>query len=321
VRKSYEQADYIYYLPLDTPWNVMKFLDIVQPEMSFFIKYDFWFNYLDGLHGRSIPVYVISAIFREDQYFFKWYGRWACLHLRNVSHFFVQNIESENLLNSVGVQQVTVTGDTRFDRVAAIASQNSPIPLIEKFCAGKQVFIAGSSWAPDEEVFIPLVQKDGRGLKYIIAPHDTSARRIKHIRERIDRHVILFSELNDDNAGSADILIIDSVGLLSKLYRYATIAYIGGGFGAGIHNIQEPVTFGIPVFFGPNYQKFREARDLVKIGGAIMIASAGELLKKVIEITGNPKERSRRSGICSKYVAENTGATEKVMKYLEKVSG
>ena len=205
------------------------------------------------------------------------------MHLRFVSHFFVQNRESAGLLRSAGIEQVSLAGDTRFDRVFAIATQSAPMPMIEKFCAGQQIFIAGSSWEPDEAVFIPLIRHRELNLKYIIAPHDTSSGRIRFIREHLDQPVICYSELNDDNAGLADILIIDSVGILSKLYRYATVAFIGGGFGGGIHNIQEPVTFGVPVLFGPNYHKFSEARDLVSLGGVFCVTSSEELINKVME--------------------------------------
>ena len=320
IRKNFDQADFIFYLPLDTPGNARRFLKIVQPEMVFFVKYDFWFNYLKMIYEQGIPLYFISALFRKSQHFFKWYGGWFRMHLRFVSHFFVQNRESAGLLRSAGIEQVSLAGDTRFDRVFAIATQSAPMPMIEKFCAGQQIFIAGSSWEPDEAVFIPLIRHRELNLKYIIAPHDTSSGRIRFIREHLDQPVICYSELNDDNAGLADILIIDSVGILSKLYRYATVAFIGGGFGGGIHNIQEPVTFGVPVLFGPNYHKFSEARDLVSLGGVFCVTSSEELINKVMEITSNPQEHKRLSVICSNYVEESRGATEKIMSYLKQVS-
>jgi 3-deoxy-D-manno-octulosonic-acid transferase len=321
VRKTYNQADFIFYLPLDTPANARRFIEIVQPETVFFVKYDFWFNYLKIIHQQHIPLYYISAIFRKDHYFFTWYGGWFLRHLGYVTRFFVQNPESEELLRSAGIEQVTLTGDTRFDRVAAIAAQSMVLPLVGNFCAGKQVFIAGSTWEPDEAVCIPMIKLRELNLKYIIAPHDTSPRRIRSIREQLDHKVVSYSELNEDNARQAGVLIIDSVGILSQLYRYATVAFIGGGFGSGIHNIQEPVTFGVPVLFGPNYHKFREACDLVALGGAFSIASSDDLMKKTGDITGNPQEHDRLSAICSNYVAENRGATEKIMGYLEKVNG
>ena len=317
VRKNYKEADYVCYLPPDSQTNARKFLKIVQPETVFFVKYDFWFNYMKRLHDLNIPLYFISALFRKEQHFFKWYGGWFRLHLGYVTRFFVQNPESVELLKSAGIASVTLTGDTRFDRVYSIAARSAPLPLIEKFCAGKKVFIAGSSWEPDEAVYLPLMKEPGLNMKFIIAPHDTSAARIRFIREHIDQPVVCLSELNEENAGQTDVLIIDSVGILARLYRYATIAFIGGAFGSGLHNIQEPVTFGVPVFFGPGYHKFREARELVALGGAFSITSSGELTEKVLEITGSHHEHERLSTICSDYVAVNRGATEKIMQYLK----
>ncbi len=316
VRKKYDQADFVGYLPLDTPANARRFMEIVRPEMVFFVKYDFWFNFLKTIHEDHIPLYFISALFRKNQYFFKWYGGWFRRYLGFVTHFFVQNTESENLLRSIGIMQVTLAGDTRFDRVFSIASQPNEMPLVDKFCAGKPVFIAGSSWEPDEAVFLPMLQHRVLKLKSIIAPHDTSPGRITSIREHLNMPAICYSELDDDNADQSDVLIIDSVGILSRLYRYATVAFIGGGFGSGIHNIQEPVTFGVPVLFGPNFHKFREARDLIESGGAFCINSAEDLEKKVMEITGNPEELERLSAICRNYVEFNRGATGKIMKFL-----
>jgi len=316
IRKNYDQADFVFYLPLDTPGNARRFLELVHPEMVFFVKYDFWFNFMRCIHDQHIPLYFISVLFRKDQHFFKWYGKWFRSQLQQVTCFFVQNHESEVLLRSVGIEQVILAGDTRFDRVYAIAAQTVPMLLVEKFCDGKQVFVAGSSWEPDEARFIPLIRHGGLNLKYIIAPHDTSAKRIRSIREQMDRPVVCYSELNDDNACFTDILIIDSVGVLSQIYRYATVAFIGGGFGSGIHNIQEPVTFGVPVLFGPAYDKFSEARDLIALGGAFSITTADDLMKKVSEITGNAQEHRRLSDICRGYVEKNRGATERIMRFL-----
>jgi 3-deoxy-D-manno-octulosonic-acid transferase len=321
VRKNYDQADFIFYLPADTPNNARRFLKTVQPESVFFVKYDFWFNYINALHKQNIPFFFISALFRKNQHFFKWYGGWFRKHLRYVTRFFVQNQESVDLLNSVGILEVDLTGDTRFDRVSDIAGQARPMPLIGQFCAGKQVFIAGSSWEPDEAIFLPLIALKELNLKYVIAPHDPSPERLRYILEHLEQPAILFSDLTGENAVKADILVIDSVGILSQLYRYATVAFIGGGYGAGIHNIQEPVTFGVPVMFGPNYHKFREARDLVALGGAFSIASTAGLKKQVLEIIGNPQEYKRLSAICRNYIAENQGATVKIMAYLDAAAG
>jgi 3-deoxy-D-manno-octulosonic-acid transferase len=321
VRKTYEHADFVCYLPLDTSGNAGRFLDIVRPEMAFFVKYDFWFNYMESIHRRHVPLYFISALFRRNQHFFKWYGGWFRKHLGYVSCFFVQNRFSEDLLRMAGIEKVILAGDTRFDRVVAIAAQSLPIPPVEKFCGDKQVFIAGSSWEPDEAVFFPLIQRKAAGMKYILAPHDTSPARIRYIIEHLGVPATCYSDLNDGNATSTDVLVIDSVGILSKLYRYATVALIGGGFGNGIHNIQEPITFGVPVFFGPNYQKFTEARELVELGGAFCVSTTAELIGKVDLLTKNSLELSRISTICRSYVEENCGATDRIVRYLERADG
>jgi 3-deoxy-D-manno-octulosonic-acid transferase len=321
IRKDYDQVDFVFYLPADTPGNVRRFLDAVKPGMAFFVKYDFWFNYMKALHDRHIPLCFISVLLRDDHWFFQWYGRWPRKQLSYVTRFFVQNPESAELLKRFGIDRVTIAGDTRFDRVAAIAARQAEIPVVEKFCAGREVLIAGSSWQPDEELILPLINRREFDIKYILAPHDTSPERVRSIRNRITLPVITFSELNENNAAAAEVLIIDSVGILSKLYRYATVAFIGGGFGKGIHNIQEPVTFGVPVFFGPAYHKFREARDLVQLGGVFSIPDTATLVEKTGEILGNPSERQRISDICKAYVAQNCGATVKIISYLETTPG
>ncbi|MFZ4522216.1 MAG: 3-deoxy-D-manno-octulosonic acid transferase [Bacteroidales bacterium] len=317
VRKNFPGADFIFYLPLDTPSNARRFLATVQPEMVFFVKYDFWFNFMKVIHDLQIPLYYISVILRKDQHFFKWYGGWSRSQLRNVTHFFVQNQETAGLLKSIGVEKVTVTGDTRFDRVFDLTMQPVSLPLIEKFCAGNHVFVIGSSWEPDEAICNPLLQRRDLNLKFIIAPHDTSPARIKFVREHLNQPAVCYSELKEGMVSAANILIIDSVGILSQLYRFATVAFIGGGFGSGIHNIQEPITFGVPVFFGPNYTKFREAMDLVALHGAFSVTSPDEIVEKVAEIIGNPLEYKKISSICTSYVENNRGATKKVMEHLE----
>ena len=319
VRKNYDQADFVFYLPLDTSSNAKRFLEIVRPQMAIFVKYDFWFNFLKAVHDRKIPLIFISALFRKDQHFFSWYGGWSRKHLTFVDHFFVQNSQSAELLKSIRIEQCTIAGDTRFDRVYDIARQSEPLPLVGKFCDGKAVFVAGSSWEPDEAVFLPLTEKKDLKLKFIIAPHDTGPDRISQILDKLKQPSILYSSLTEANASTANILIIDCVGILSKLYRYATVAFIGGGFGSGLHNIQEPVTFGVPVLFGPVYHKFREARELVERGGASSVNSTTELMAKTRELLDSPPEHQRISAICRDYVEENRGATNRIMGYLEQM--
>lgn len=316
VRKSYEHARMVTYLPADTPGNVRKFLDIVDPELIIFVKYDFWFNYLQEIANRRIPLIYISVVLDRHHYFFRWYGKWSLNRLEGVTRFFVQDKSTGELLHRIGIRNVTVAGDTRFDRVFSIAVQATPVEGLPEFCNGKPVFVAGSCWPPDEAVFLPLVNDPGSGMKCIIAPHDTRPARVKEILSQIKGKTVLFSELSTANAAQADVLVIDGIGVLNRLYQYATVAFVGGGFGSGLHNIQEPVTFGVPVFFGPEYRKFREAIDLVGRGGAFPVKSTAELREKMKFLTEEPGAYENASGICRRYVEENVGATEKIIGFI-----
>ncbi len=316
VRKSYEYARMVTYLPADTPGNVRKFLDIVDPELIIFVKYDFWFNFLQEISNRRIPLIYISVILSRHHFFFRWYGKWSWNRLKGVTWFFVQDKKTAELLHRIGIHSVTVAGDTRFDRVFAIAGQATPVEGLPAFCNGKPVFVAGSCWPPDETVFLPLVNDPGSGMKFIIAPHDTRPARVKEILGQIKGKTLLFSEITPGNAAEADVLVIDGIGVLNRLYQYATVAFIGGGYGSGLHNIQEPVTFGVPVFFGPEFRKFREASDLVGLGGAFPVNSTAELLEKIKFLTENAGAYEKASGVCRRYVEENVGATEKIIGYI-----
>jgi 3-deoxy-D-manno-octulosonic-acid transferase len=318
VRKNYDQVHHVCYLPDDTPENARKFLDIVRPELVLFVKYDFWFNYMQEIRDRKIPLVYFSVILRSHQYFFRSYGAWARKILLATDHYFVQNEESARLLKSIGHQNVTIAGDTRFDRVADLARQSKPMPLIEKFCGDRQVFIAGSSWEPDEAVFLPVVNSGEYKIKTIIAPHDVRPERIRSILRNVTGKSILHSQLSEANVGSADILIIDSVGILNQVYRYATLAYIGGAFGGGLHNIQEPVTFGVPVIFGPRYHKFREAVELVRLGGVFSVKTTDEFRKIFSGLLSDQVFHSTTASVCRHYVDENRGATKAILSYLEK---
>jgi len=320
VRKNYELADWVFYLPLDTLRNARRWMETVRPGKAIFIKYDFWFNILRALKQQQVPVYFISVMFRTGQHFFRWYGGWSRRQLDAVTWFFAQNGETEELLHSIGKQNVTVTGDTRFDRVFAISTHRQSFPLVEQFAGDNRVFICGSTWKEDEALLLPLIRRRDPGLKFILAPHDPSPDRINYIMARLEQPVIRYSELNRENAGQAGILLIDSVGILAQLYQYATLAYVGGGFGSGIHNIQEPVTFGVPVFFGPGYHKFKEAVDLVALGGVFCVNSPEELIRKTDLILADRPVYQCISAICSHYVDENRGATEKIMHhFLDKI--
>ncbi len=318
IRKNYDYADLVFYLPLDTATNAKFLIEAVRPSMVFFIKYDFWFNYLFKLHQEKIPVFFISAVFRRDQYFFKWYAEWFRRQLSWVTWFFVQNESSLQLLFSIGINHASVAGDTRFDRVYAIARVKKEFPLIRKFCGEGKVFLGGSTWKEDEAVILPLVEAGIQGMKFIIAPHDTGTGRVNAVSlSFLGKKVFKYSDLNEENAASADILIIDNVGMLNQLYQYASFAFIGGGFGIGIHNIQEPVTFGVPVFFGPNYHKFREAVELVGLGGAYCIQEPQILIQTIRELLADPNRYHQVSSICLQYVEENRGATDKIMTFIQ----
>jgi len=313
VRKNWDQADFVCYLPLDTPGNASRFVNLINPALVFFIKYDYWYNFLRQLYAKKIPVIIVSVLFRPTQYFFRWYGGWFRRQLDSVSCFFLQNEESRVLLESVGFKNALVTGDTRFDRVFDIAMSKKEYPAIRRFCNGSNVFIAGSTWKEDEDIIIPLTLQEHPSVKFIFAPHDVRPENIEILISKLMKPCLKYSGLTWENARSADVLIIDSIGILSQLYQYATLAYIGGGFGAGIHNIQEPVTFGVPVVFGPNYNKFKEAVDLVSQGAAFPVSTSGELQEHVSFLLSELSERNRISGLCRLYVDRNRGATEKIL--------
>ncbi len=316
IRHKYEQADWVFYLPSDTKANARKFLDLVDPDLVFFIKYEYWFNYLDELTSRNIPVYIVSAIFRKGQQFFGWYGGWFRKRLRKITWFFLQDEESETLLRSIGIERESISGDTRFDRVFAIASQDGEFPLIQQFCKDSKVILAGSTWPEDESILLPLCKEEGEKIKFIIAPHEVDSERITALVSAIGGNILRYSEAAGKDGSSYDILVIDSIGILAYLYKYATVAYIGGGFGSGIHNILEAAAFGVPVIFGPKFSKFREARDLVNLGGAISISTRNEYEAAFHRFFGDPGYCQQCAGICMNYVAEKKGATKRILQRL-----
>ncbi len=315
IRKNYPLADIICYLPKDTSKNAALFLDTVRPEKVFFVKYEFWFHFLDQIKKREIPLYLVSGIFRKEQRFFgkmPWSG-WFRGSLRPFTHFFVQDEASLSLLSSIGFGNCTISGDTRFDRVADIAKSSQPFPIVDKFSDGKQVLIAGSTWKPDEELLVPFMEQYD-GMKYIIAPHEVSVQNINRLTRMLKKPAVLFSKADEKDIRDYEILIIDSVGKLSSLYRYGTYAYIGGGFGVGIHNILEATTFGLPVFFGPNYRKFREACQLVDKGAAFPVRSEEEFRRAIFRLTGDPEKLKTTSGKALDYVNSNLGATAQILQ-------
>lgn len=314
IRKNYEQAEIVSYLPIDTPGNAKSFLNIVRPEKAFFVKYEYWHSFINEINKKEIPLYIISAIFRDNQQFFKntYWGKWYRKMLHLVTHFFVQDEHSANLLQSVGITNYTITGDTRFDRVATIAKNAVEIPVVEKFRDNKILLIAGSTWKPDEELLSQYMSKNG-SFKMIIAPHEVTPANIGRL-DSLFENAVRFSELKDKDVEKYKVLIIDSVGMLSSLYQYGNMAYIGGGFGVGIHNILEAATFGLPVVFGPNYTKFKEAVDLTSFGGAFPITDYQSLQKSLSNLLSNPQERKIAAEASRKYVDQNVGSTQKIIE-------
>ena len=324
VRKNYEGADIICYLPLDTITNARRFLRIVRPVMAFFIKYEFWYNYLHILKHRQVPVYSVSSIFRPEQVFFKWYGRQYGRVLNCFTHFFVQNEISKELLGKIHIKNVTVVGDTRFDRVLQIKEAAKHLPIVETFKHDANVFVAGSSWPPDEEIFIPYFKKH-QEWKMIIAPHVIGEDHLRQIEKLLEgRKVIRYSSVDETNLPSmkaelqaADVLIIDCFGLLSSIYHYGEIAYVGGGFGVGIHNVLEAAVWDVPVFFGPNNQRFQEAQGLKAAGGGFDFETY-EAFEHQMDIFLTDGEKLRAAGVeAGKFVQSLAGATEKVLSSVD----
>ena len=319
VRKNYAQADAVLYLPPDLPHSVRRFLDTVQPTVAFFVKYEFWFNYLGELRRRDIPTYIFSAIFRPNQYFFKLWGKWYLRQLEGCfRHLFVQNDESLQLLKSHGIEHCSLAGDTRFDRVHQIAVAAERNEVVETFLEGYngKVLVAGSTWPPDEALLARL-KVEGERLKVILAPHVISEEHLQQI-EKLFPSSTRYSRLSSStSATSSNVLIIDNIGLLSKLYRYGDVAYIGGGFGVGIHNILEAVTFGKPVLFGPNYHKFQEAHDIIARGGGFSHTDATTLEHNLTTLLSDSDAYNRASQACIDYMNTNLGSTDIILQTIE----
>ncbi|MBP3354613.1 MAG: 3-deoxy-D-manno-octulosonic acid transferase [Bacteroidales bacterium] len=315
VRKDYPLADVVSYLPFDLPGNVSRFLDIVNPKMAIFIKYEFWGNFLNELHKRAIPTYIVSAIFRENQIFFKPYGSIFRGMLKNYEHLFVQDETSKKLLAKIGVENVSVVGDTRFDRVAEIASQVKELPIFEAFSKDSYTMIIGSSWQADEDIYMDYFNSHPE-LKLIIAPHEINDAHMQYLMSNIKRPVLLYSQAEGKNVSEYDCIIVDCFGLLSSIYRYGNLAYIGGGFGSGIHNVPEAAVYGIPVIFGPNFKKFKEAKNLIACGGAFTISSKEEF-ENVMQNLSDKETREKAGAVAGEYINCNTGAT---LKILERIS-
>ena len=349
VRKNYEGADIVCYLPLDTIRNARRFLRAVHPVMAFFIKYEFWYNYLHILRHRGVPVYSVSSIFRPGQVFFKWYGRNYAKVLRCITHFFVQNEVSLQLLKGIGIDEATVVGDTRFDRVLQIKEQAKKLPIVEAFkgingkgdackedlsedackgdlsedackdnlsengCKGCKVFVAGSSWQPDEDIFIRFFN-DHPDWKLIIAPHVIGEDHLAYILDKLQMKAVRYTQATEQSAAEARCLIIDCFGLLSTIYRYGEIAYVGGGFGVGIHNVPEAAVWGVPVLFGPNNKRFQEAQDLLACKGSFEVTDYDSFNTIISRLISDDKFRHQCGEASANYVKSRSGATDIIMK-------
>ena len=323
VRKDYKGADVVCYLPFDSPTAARRFIKWSRPEMAFFIKYEFWRNYIDVLSKKSIPVYSVSSIFRPGQIFFRWYGRKYARCLRRITHFFVQNERSVELLRTIGVQDnVTIVGDTRFDRVIDIRNNARPLPLVEQFTRAKEdsnaapfVLVAGSSWQPDEDILLDYVNRHP-DLRLVIAPHVVNDAHIQEIEQKLTTPALRYSQATLENVDDYRVLIIDGYGLLSSIYRYATVAYVGGGFGVGIHNVPEAAVYGIPVIIGPNHQRFAEAMALIANGGCKSIENAEDFSTIMDDFLENPAHIAQAGSAASDYIHQNAGATPMIYQHV-----
>ena len=315
VRKDYSVADIVCYLPADTQFNAARFVKTVHPRLVFFIKYEFWFNYIDQLARRNVPVFVVSAIFRRSQYFFRPWGKWSQKQLRKITFFFVQNEKSMALLRMVRVTHAAVSGDTRFDRVLKIKSEAADFPLIDSFADKGSTLVAGSTWPPDEDILRSLLENYKGKLKLVIAPHVTSPENIERIRQKfIEFNPVIYSKQENHNMSRSSVMIIDIMGKLAYIYRYGKIAYVGGGFGNGIHNTLEAATYGIPVLFGPKYSRFQEAVIMQERGCGFPVHDERECLHVVEELLGDVKKYAHASAVADRYVQESAGAVKKVLE-------
>ena len=322
VRKDYKGADVVCYLPFDSPTAARRFVKLARPEMAFFIKYEFWRNYIDVLFKKSIPIYSVSSIFRPGQIFFRWYGRKYARCLRRITHFFVQNERSVELLRSIGVtDNVTIVGDTRFDRVIDIRNIAKSLPIVEQFSQAQDgapqpfVLVAGSSWQPDEDILLDYVNRHPE-IRLVIAPHVVNEAHIQEIEQKLTTPALRYSKATLENVQNYRVLIIDGYGLLSSIYRYATVAYVGGGFGVGIHNVPEAAVYGIPVIIGPNHQRFAEAVALIENGGCKSIENAEDFTAIMDDFLENPSHIAAAGTAAGHYINQNAGATPVIYQHV-----
>lgn len=319
VRKNYEVVDVVCYLPLDSQKKAKQFLNLVHPELAIFVKYEFWPNLLRALQNREIKTILVSGIFRKEQAFFKWYGGWIRKSLKAFSHFFVQDQNSEKLLNSINYQNVTVSGDTRFDRVFEITKQNNQLDFIDVFKNNIYTLVAGSTWKEDEGLLVDYINNHASEKeKFIIAPHNINSKEIESLVKAISKKAVLFSEKEGKNLKNYQVFIVDTIGILNKIYSYANIAYVGGGYTkSGVHNVLEPATFGIPVVIGPNYQKFNEAVEMVENEACFVVDNSKKLSVLLSDFFNENQKREKASSNALNYVVNKKGATSKILNYIK----
>ncbi|RYJ41212.1 3-deoxy-D-manno-octulosonic-acid transferase [Flavobacterium beibuense] len=313
IRKNTKAADVVVYLPLDTAGNAKRFIKQVHPEMAFFIKYEYWPNYLKELKKAGTPTYLISGLMRKKQVFFKWYGGFYRKALKTFTQFFVQDNSSKELLQNIGFHNVSISGDTRFDRVSEILERDNTLPFIEEFKNNKITMVAGSSWPKDESMFIDFINSSNN-TKFIIAPHNIKAEQIEQLKNSITKKTVLFSEKEGKNLAEYEVFIADTIGILSKIYSYADFAYVGGGFGtSGLHNILEPAAFGIPIVIGPNHEKFPEAIAMIHMGGCIAVKDKKEMEETLSSLIYDDDFRNEKGHIAGTFVHMNRGAVDRII--------
>ncbi len=315
IRKNYELADVICYLPFDTKGKVKKFVQMVHPEVAIIVKYEFWPNLLNQLKKQSVPTILVSGIFRKDQAFFKPAGKWMKKSLEAFDHFFVQDASSKKLLESINFHNVSLSGDTRFDRVSKILEQDNSLDFIEEFKNNQYTVVAGSTWSIGEELLVNYIN-NSEDEKFIIAPHNMNSKAIQKLKESIQKKTVLYSENEHKNLSEFQVFIVDTIGILTKIYSYADAAYVGGGFKTGLHNILEPATFGIPIVIGPQFDKFKEAVDLIELKGCISVDNQSAFSSIFNQLKSDEDYRKERGNINNTYIKKNKGATEKIMTYI-----
>ena len=316
VKKNTAAADMVTYLPMDTKKNAIKFLDLVNPKLVIFVKYEIWPNYLRALSQRNIPTLLISALFKENQIYFKSYGGFMRKTLHNFTHIFVQDTKSIELLSKINIKNTSISGDTRFDRVIEILERDNNLAFMENFKNRAKTLVAGSTWPDDEDVLVPYINTGESSLKFVLAPHNIKPEHINKLKSSINKKTILYSELENKDLSAYEVLIIDTIGLLTKIYSYAEISYVGGGFATGLHNTLEPAVYGIPVIIGPSFKGFKEAEDLVNKGGVLVVKSPAEFFTLVNDLLKDEEHLKRTGDINSTYVSENKGASIQIMAYV-----